>query len=629
MPPRMLTRALIAAGAGIVALTVASSAWAAPGITPGSGTWWNAASPTPTYKVTGATAAEPITLTATANGAPFVVAGSPLTSDATVALTGFPNGSGTLTASQAGSPDFSVTFGVDTTPPTLGGWSISPAANAYGWWNAAPTLTPVGCGDPDGSVDCSSRVWVSGTSASVVDQAGNVTTASFGAINLDTVKPAPGSPDDPAATAVVIAEPAFRWTPGSDAGSGVAGYELQVRVAPSATFQTIAKVPVDAASDLAGAYSARRRPCEPAADTPWDTSCDPAVRAKALPEGPDIQWRVVTFDRAGNSIPSSSTRLLTIDSSIPPAPTITGGPLGPTRDTTPTFSWSGTENTFQWSLTAAGAASPLRTGRGQGVRQATLPPLTDGDYTFRVRQVTPAGQPGADASRSFKVMTVSPPPPTITQRPSPGASGPVTFGWSTVPGAYSRWQVLATGGAIVAGPNDTPQSTAVVPALAAGAYTFQVLQVDPAGNVSGTTSETFTTSDPGGTTNLLVGLPRQNARRLRPLPGKTVPTRSPVLRWPRGPRGTTLYNVQVFQVIGKRRGVQTTLRKVASAFPRGLQWRAPGSRLRAGTCYVWRVWPYTGRAFTAQPLGISNFCVASKRVLARKAALRRAARARR
>ena len=55
--------------------------------------------------------------------------------------------------------------------------------------------------------------------------------------------------------------------------------------------------------------------------------------------------------------------------------------------------------------------------------------------------------------------------------------------------------------------------------------------------------------------------------------------------------------------------------------------RAPKKKLRAGTCYVWRVWPYTGQAFTPKPVGVSNFCTASAKVIRIKA-LKAAAKAR-
>ena len=64
--------------------------------------------------------------------------------------------------------------------------------------------------------------------------------------------------------------------------------------------------------------------------------------------------------------------------------------------------------------------------------------------------------------------------------------------------------------------------------------------------------------------------------------------------------------------------------KIYSSFPKGLQVRAPSKKLAAGTCYVWRVWPYTGRAFTPKPVGVSNFCTASTKVLRQKALAARA-----
>ena len=76
------------------------------------------------------------------------------------------------------------------------------------------------------------------------------------------------------------------------------------------------------------------------------------------------------------------------------------------------------------------------------------------------------------------------------------------------------------------------------------------------------------------------------------------------MRWTGGPRGASLYNVQVFEVAGTR------LRKVRSAYPTGTRFVLPRRQaLRAGRCYVWRVWPYRGRGYTAAPLAVSDFCV--------------------
>jgi hypothetical protein len=92
-----------------------------------------------------------------------------------------------------------------------------------------------------------------------------------------------------------------------------------------------------------------------------------------------------------------------------------------------------------------------------------------------------------------------------------------------------------------------------------------------------------------------------------------VATQRPVLRWKKGPRGTTLYNVQVFRVtgVGSARASSVRLRKVSSAFPHGRRMRT--RTLAKGACYVWRVWPFKAHRFTKSPLGVSHFCVMRRR----------------
>ena len=178
------------------------------------------------------------------------------------------------------------------------------------------------------------------------------------------------------------------------------------------------------------------------------------------------------------------------------------------------------------------------------------------------------------------------------------------------------------------GPTDSPLTSVSIANLADGAYSFQVLQIDTAGNASATTSEPFTMSTPVAPGTPAAApriapaflLPTQNAFRLRPKAGRTLPTRSPVLGWRKGPRGTRLYNVQIFKVIKRRAGAAPTVKKIFSGFPSKRQMRAPRAKMQPGACYVWRVWPYTGTRFTPKPLGISNFCVAKASVLKKKAA---------
>jgi hypothetical protein len=90
----------------------------------------------------------------------------------------------------------------------------------------------------------------------------------------------------------------------------------------------------------------------------------------------------------------------------------------------------------------------------------------------------------------------------------------------------------------------------------------------------------------------------QNARLLRPAAGTRLATLRPTLRWRRHP-GARLYNVQIFA--GKR--------KVLSAFPRTASLRIPAGILKPGVTYLWRVWPYARKGYTARPLGLSAFSI--------------------
>jgi hypothetical protein len=510
----------------------------------------------------------------------------------------------------------------DTTPPVLGA-VLQGTPTAAGWYNAL-SIGREPCADAESGLPagaCAATAWTQNgvfaagaQSVQVTDLQGNTATAPVPAFNFDNVQPVLGEgvPLTPSSGAIVPEEPTFQWSPGQDLTSGVAEYELQIRIADpendTPPITTIARV-----TDTGGVGN-------------YSTARQPAVSPDAMPEGKKIEWRVRTIDRAGN-VRTSDWWAIRIDSTIPPAPSITAGPEGPTRDTSPTFRWDGTQQTYKWDVRRAGAETPVREGAGPAT-QATLSSLPDGDYIFRVTQVTEAGRGSAEATRTFQVDTTPPEPPTILSRPTfPAITAPV-FTWSAEPGAYSRWVVIGSSGGAIVGPVDTPVTSAELPQLADGAYSFQVQQVDAAGNVSAATGEPFTVlaplapaPAPGGSSGTIaaLALPTQNAARLQPKAGKVVPTLAPVLKWTKGPRGTKLYNLQIFRVTAVKKGAAPKVTKIFSAFPKGLQARAPKTKLKAGTCYVWRVWPYTGQAFTPKPVGVSNFCTASAKVITLKA----------
>lgn len=516
---------------------------------------------------------------------------------------------------------------VDETGPTATLGLSGPSGGVDGWFRAPLNVVISDCTDAVAGIsgaECASRPWTTGgffeaSSASIqlTDLVGNTSNIAIpAAFGYDATRPlvsSSGGTAPVAPGALVASEPTFEWSPGVDVLSGVDRYQL--------VFST--EVDFGDEYNPTGGQVIANRPDVGGVGN-YTATRDANLRPSPLPENVALKWWVRSIDRAGN-VRVSSAFDLKIDPTVPPAPSITGGPSTPTQDTGPTFTWQGTEDNFSWKLTTAGSQQPIRQGGGPAT-QTTLAALPDGDYVFRLTQITEAGQGSAEATRSFKVDTTAPVAPAITGRPTfPSIGASPTFTWITEPGAFSRWSVVNAAG-IVVGPIDTPVTSAELPALADGPYTFQVIQIDAAGNVSAATTEGFTVLSPlvpgpgdDGQATFLASLPKQNALRLKPKAGTTLPTLQPVLRWKKGPRGTKLYNLQIFQVTKRKGNAKPKVTKVLSRFPRGQQFRTPKKGLKPGTCYVWRVWPYTGTAFTTRPVGVSNFCVASSKVLRKKA----------
>lgn len=523
------------------------------------------------------------------------------------------------TITETAGPYATLRVVVDRTEPTV---TVSfPPPNGLNGWHIGQSglkITPK-CDDATAVSGCTPVTWTAQTKGStqsftVTDAAGNTTVATSGLFKFDRIAPTPRGLLSPGPDAKLAAEPTYTWTRFDDGTSGTERYEVQYRVGACTTSFSSAVLLATAPHPAAGVTTVSTVRTVP---TP-------------LPINQDICWRVRTFDFAGNSSVTSGRRLR-IDPSTPPAPAIMGGPSGSTNVAAPTFSWNGDQPTFRWDVTGPGEDEPAQEGAGTA-KEVALKPLADGDYTFRVSQVSPFEAVSAEATRSFEVDTVAPPAPVITRRPTFPTASPAVFSWSIEAGSFGRWTVLGGGGATMRGPSDAPTGSVSLPGLANGAYDFRLVAIDPAGNASQQVSDPFAITGvaaaggSGASKNAL--LPKLNASRLRPKAGRVLATRRPVLSWARGPRGTTLYNVQLFRV-GKKSAVgRQTIKKVLSSFPRGTRYRT-SKKMTPGACYIWRVWPYIGTRFAAKPLGISNFCIASAKVLRAKAAKARRARARR
>jgi hypothetical protein len=250
----------------------------------------------------------------------------------------------------------------------------------------------------------------------------------------------------------------------------------------------------------------------------------------------------------------------------------------------------------------------------------------DATHRWFVRLVNVNGGTASTPPEQRTAVTVATPPgaPALTELPA-GAPAARAFAWAG-DRVGSRWAVLDhTGQAVRSGEAPSASGRADLEGLDAGAYVFRVVQLNAAGIEGAAAARSFVVdvavpatpvpapvaAAPSRGDRALAGSRpraaaawRRSAHRLRPAAGAVVRTGRPAMRWTPGPRGTTAYNLQVFEITGER------MRKVRSAYPSGTAFALPRrAALRPGRCYVWRVWPYRGRAYTSAPLAVSDFCV--------------------
>ncbi|MGD9695178.1 MAG: hypothetical protein AB7V42_05900 [Thermoleophilia bacterium] len=515
--------------------------------------------------------------------------------------------SGTATDAAGNATPWSFAYKLDKTPPTVAG-TASTAANALGWrradftinWTCTDATSGCATAPPPTSVTAES---VNGSvpSPAVNDVAGNAAPANPFAYKLDKTPPPATNLASPSNDATVAAVPTLRWSEVVDtAGSGFSRFQVIWANAPGGAqvLQTL--------NDPTGK----------------STSYTPEV---ALPQVTPIEWFVRSFDKADNTA-DSAHRSFIIDDRAPVAPAIQTGPPDQTNDATPSFSWSGGQPTFRWKLVPAGATDPLQAGSG-ATTSATLNPIPDGTYAFFVTQVSAAGVEGAEASWTFTVDTAAPAAPQVNGPTTPATDLTQSFDWSGEPHATYTWRVIGANGSLKQGPVSQKETSATTTELSPSTYSFELRQTDRAGNTSAPAVIPFTVTGPKELVKPVsntAGLPLSNTSRLKPKAGSVLPTRRPVLQWTRGPRGTTLYNLQLYRVVRNAKTRKAKVVKVLSTFPRARQYRVPTARTRAATCYVWRVWPYLGNRFSAKPVGVSSFCVASKQSIKAKAKARAA-----
>jgi hypothetical protein len=191
---------------------------------------------------------------------------------------------------------------------------------------------------------------------------------------------------------------------------------------------------------------------------------------------------VAAVDAAGNmSSPASYT--WTVDTTPPPAPTITVKPANPTNHTAASFEFTDTDGgaTFLCKLDGgsfAACSSP----------QSYPAPLSVGSHTFSVEAKDAVGNVGPATSYTWTVDLTPPPAPSITAKPAnPTNDTSPSFSF-TDSEASATFLCKLDGGSFAACPS--PQT---YPApLSEGSHAFSVEAKDAAGNIGPATSYTWT-----------------------------------------------------------------------------------------------------------------------------------------
>jgi len=125
--------------------------------------------------------------------------------------------------------------------------------------------------------------------------------------------------------------------------------------------------------------------------------------AVSVPDNSTTTFHAVATDAADHSSVCSPTSISYTEDSTPPDTSITSGPLGPTKDSTPTFGFTSTETGSSFECKVEGTMFVSCTS------PKTTAVLADGAHTFYVRATDQADNTdGTPAHRSFKVDTHAP-----------------------------------------------------------------------------------------------------------------------------------------------------------------------------------------------------------------------------
>lgn len=261
--------------------------------------------------------------------------------------------------------------------------------------------------------------------------------------------------------------------------AALGGYALAASGASTVPTPTITSGPSGATSATSATFTfaagARGDALECSLDGSAFAACTSPKTYAGLSDGAHA-FAVRERTRAGQT-GASATRSWTVDTQAPPAPQIVQAPLDPSSSSSATFGFADVEANVTYVCALDGgayAACP---------NPQTYKKLADGVHGFAVKARDAAGNLGPAATRSWRVDTVAPPKPQLTQTPpNPSASADATFAFADGE-ANAGFECSLDNGAFSA-----CASPSTYTGLANGGHAFAVRAVDAAGNRSSTTS---------------------------------------------------------------------------------------------------------------------------------------------
>jgi hypothetical protein len=272
----------------------------------------------------------------------------------------------------------------------------------------------------------------------------------------------------------------------------LAGWTVAAVAGPKVATPTITSGPSGTTSTTSATFSfvagARGDTLECALDSAAFAACTSPKAYTGLRDGPHT-FRVRERTRAGQ-VGDAASRSWTVDTVAPPAPQLVQMPADPSSSSSATFAFSDGEASVTYLCQLDGGAyaacaSPV-----------TFKRLADGTHLLSVKARDAAGNVGAASSYRWRIDTVAPPKPTLTQTPpNPSASASATFAF-TDREAGVGFECALDGGTYAA--CASPKSYS---GLSDGHHAFAVRARDAAGNHSAATTyawsvQTATTGQP-------------------------------------------------------------------------------------------------------------------------------------